>query len=137
LLLSSIVFLYPEEALCIPQEGARALIHPSDPWPLLLVALLALVVTLVLGLIGAAVGASFIDQLDGVTLPGQASKAAQNVLRQGLTIVFSVSGILAPKVAWGTPEEDHIRCWANVVATLDSFTTMDEGIAPWGEEELT
>jgi hypothetical protein len=61
----------------------------------LLVALLALVVTIVLGLIGAAVGASFIDQLGGVTLPGPASKAAQNVPQQGLSTIFSVSGILA------------------------------------------
>jgi hypothetical protein len=61
----------------------------------LLVALLALVVTIVLALIGAAVGASFIDQLGGVTLPGPASKAAQNVPQQGLTTILSVSGILA------------------------------------------
>ena len=61
----------------------------------LLVALLALVVTIVLALIGAAVGASFIDQLGGVTLPGPASKAAQNVPQQGLSTILSVSGILA------------------------------------------
>jgi hypothetical protein len=61
----------------------------------LLVALLALVVTIVLALIGAAVGASFIDQLGGVTLPGPASKAAQNVPQQGLTTILSVSGLLA------------------------------------------
>jgi hypothetical protein len=61
----------------------------------LLVALLALVVTIVLALIGAAVGASFIDQLSGVTLPGPASKAAQNIPQQGLSTIFSVSGILA------------------------------------------
>ena len=61
----------------------------------LLVALLALVVTIVLALIGAAVGASFIDQLGGVTLPGPASEAAQNVPQQGLTTILSVSGILA------------------------------------------
>jgi hypothetical protein len=61
----------------------------------LLVALLALVVTIVLALIGAAVGASFIDQLGGVTLPGPAGKAAQNVPQQGLTTILSVSGILA------------------------------------------
>src|SRR5215216_3128569 len=47
------------------------------------------------GLIGAAVGASFIDQLGGVTLPGPASKVAQNVPRQGLSTIFSISGILA------------------------------------------
>jgi MFS family permease len=61
----------------------------------LLVALLALVVTIVLALIGAAVGASFIDQLGGVTLPGPAGKAAQNVPQQGLTTILSVSGIFA------------------------------------------
>jgi hypothetical protein len=61
----------------------------------LLVALLALVVTIVLALIGAAVGASFIDQLGGVTLPGPAGKAAQNVPQQGLSTILSVSGILA------------------------------------------
>jgi amino acid transporter len=61
----------------------------------LLVALLALVVTIVLALIGAAVGANFIDQLGGVTLPGPAGKAAQNVPQQGLTTILSVSGILA------------------------------------------
>jgi hypothetical protein len=62
----------------------------------LLVAMLALVVTIVLGLIGAAVGANFIDQLGGgVTLPGPAGKAAQNVPQQGLTTILSVSGILA------------------------------------------
>jgi hypothetical protein len=61
----------------------------------LLVALMALVVTIVLALIGAAVGATFIDQLGGVTLPGPASKAAQNVPQQGLSTIFSVSGIFA------------------------------------------
>jgi hypothetical protein len=61
----------------------------------LLVALLALVVTIVLALIGAAVGANFIDQLGGVTLPGPAGKAAQNVPQQGLRTILSVSGILA------------------------------------------
>src|SRR5215204_2579400 len=61
----------------------------------LFVALLALVVTIVLALIGAAVGASFIDQLGGVTLPGPASKVAQNVRGKGLTTILSVSGILA------------------------------------------
>jgi amino acid transporter len=57
--------------------------------------LVALVVTIVLALIGAAVGASFIDQLGGVTLPGPAGKAAQNVPQQGLATILSVSGILA------------------------------------------
>jgi RNase P subunit RPR2 len=31
----------------------------------------------------------------------------------------------------------EISCWANAVATLDSFRTMDEGIAPWAEAGLT
>ena len=61
----------------------------------LLVPLLALVVTIVLALIGAAVGASFIDQLSGVTLPGPASKAAQQVPQLGLGAILSASGILA------------------------------------------
>jgi amino acid transporter len=61
----------------------------------LLVALLALVVTIVLGIIGAVIGANFIDQLSGVTLPGPAGKAAQNIPQQGLATILSVSGILA------------------------------------------
>ncbi len=61
----------------------------------LLVPLLALVVTIVLAIIGSAVGASFIDQLSGVTLPGPAGKAAQNVPQQGLGTILTVSGILA------------------------------------------
>src|ERR671914_1068988 len=61
----------------------------------LLVPLLALVITVILAIIGAAVGASFIDQLSGVTLPGTAGKAAQNVPQQGLGTILSVSGILA------------------------------------------
>jgi hypothetical protein len=61
----------------------------------LLVPLLALVVTVVLAIIGSAVGASFIDQLSGVTLPGPAGRAAQNVPQQGLTTILSVAGILA------------------------------------------
>jgi uncharacterized protein YacL len=61
----------------------------------LLVALMALVITIVLAIIGAAVGASFLDQLSGVTLPGPAGKAAQNVPQQDLGTILSVSGILA------------------------------------------
>ena len=61
----------------------------------LLVPLLALIVTVILAIVGAAVGASFIDQLSGVTLPGPAGKAAQQVPQQGLTTIISVSGILA------------------------------------------
>jgi hypothetical protein len=61
----------------------------------LLVALLALVGTLVLALVVAAVGASFIDQLSGVTLPGPAGKAAENIPQKGLGTILSVSGILA------------------------------------------
>jgi len=61
----------------------------------LLVALVALVITIILAIIGAAVGASFLDQLSGVTLPGPAGKAAQDVPQQGLSTILSVSGILA------------------------------------------
>jgi hypothetical protein len=61
----------------------------------LLVPLLALVITVILAIIGAAVGASFIDQLSGVTLPGPATQAAQQVPQQGLGTILSVSGILA------------------------------------------
>jgi hypothetical protein len=61
----------------------------------LLVAPVALVITIVLAIIGAAVGASFLDQLSGVTLPGPAGEAAQNVPQQGLGTIPSVSGILA------------------------------------------
>ena len=61
----------------------------------LLVPLLALVVTIVLVIIGGALGASFIDQLSGVTLPGPAGQAAQNVPQQGLGTILSVGGILA------------------------------------------
>jgi hypothetical protein len=48
-----------------------------------------------LAIIGAAVGARFLDQLSGVTLPGPAGKAAQQVPQQGLGTMLSVSGILA------------------------------------------
>ena len=61
----------------------------------LLVPLLALAVTLVLAIVGGLLGVSFIDQLSGVTLPGPAGKAAQNVPQQGLTTILTVSGILA------------------------------------------
>jgi uncharacterized RDD family membrane protein YckC len=61
----------------------------------LLVPLLALVITVVLAIIGAAVGTSFIDQLSGVTLPGPAGQAAQQVPQQGLGTILSASGILA------------------------------------------
>jgi hypothetical protein len=61
----------------------------------LLVPLLSLVITLILVLVGAAVNASFIDQLSGVTLPGPVGRAAQSVSQQGLTTILSVSGILA------------------------------------------
>jgi len=61
----------------------------------LLVPLLALVVTVILAIIGAALGAGFIDQLSGVTLPGPAGEAAQDVPQQGLGTILSVSGILA------------------------------------------
>ena len=61
----------------------------------LLVPLLALMVTLVLAIVGGALGASFIDQLSGVTLPGPAGRAAQSVPQQGLGTILTVSGLLA------------------------------------------
>ncbi len=73
-----------------------------------LVALLALVVTIVLALVGGTVGMSFIDNLSGVTLPVPTS-VPSNV--QGLGTILTVSGILAllfPFIggaiggAWGT-----------------------------------
>jgi hypothetical protein len=32
-----------------------------------------------------------------------------------------LEGVFSQKLAWGTQVEDHIPCWANAVATLDSF----------------
>jgi len=61
----------------------------------LLVPLLALVITVILAIIGGVLGASFIDQLSGVTLPGPISNAAQNAPQQGLGTILTVSGILA------------------------------------------
>jgi hypothetical protein len=61
----------------------------------LLVPLLALVVTLVLAIVGGLLGASFIDQLSGVTLPQNAQSAQQSVPQQGLGTILGVSGILA------------------------------------------
>ncbi len=58
----------------------------------LLVPLLSLIITMVLALIGGVVGANFIDQLSGVTLP---QGARQAVPQQGLTTILSISGILA------------------------------------------
>ena len=61
----------------------------------LLVPLLSLVITLVLVLMEAAVDTSFVVQLSSVTLPGPLGRATQSVPQQGLTMIFSVSGILA------------------------------------------
>ena len=62
----------------------------------LLVPLLALLVTLVLAIVGAVLGASFIDQLAGVTLPGPMQNAAQGIQQtQNLGTILSISGILA------------------------------------------
>lgn len=74
------------------------------------VPLLLLVVTILLALIGAAVGYSFIDQLSGVTLP-QVPGSVQQAAPQNLGTILTVSGILALLVpfiggaiggAWGT-----------------------------------
>jgi len=60
------------------------------------VPLLALLVTLLLAIFGAVVGASFIDQLTGVTLPGPMQNAAQGIKQpQNLGMILSLSGILA------------------------------------------
>jgi hypothetical protein len=61
----------------------------------ILVPLLALTATIVLALIGGAVGASFIDQLSGVTLPDPAGEVVQSIPQQGLGTILTVSGILA------------------------------------------
>ena len=63
----------------------------------LLVPLLALVVTLVLAIVGGALGVSFIDQLSGITLPQGAQSSAQQAApsTQGLGTILSISGILA------------------------------------------
>jgi hypothetical protein len=57
----------------------------------LLVPLLALAVTIVLAVIGGALGVSFIDQLSGITLP----QNAQSAQPQGLGTILTISGILA------------------------------------------
>jgi hypothetical protein len=61
----------------------------------LLVALVALVVTVILAIIGGALGLGFLDQLSGITLPAPATNAAKQVPQQGLNVILSVSGILA------------------------------------------
>jgi hypothetical protein len=55
-----------------------------------LVPLLYLVIVIVLAVIGALLGASLIDNLSGVTLPGLPDDAPQN-----LGTIFTISGILA------------------------------------------
>src|SRR5215207_5290855 len=61
-----------------------------------LLGLVGVLVTLLLAIIGAVVGASFIDQLTGVTLPGPMQNAAQGIKQpQNLATILSLSGILA------------------------------------------
>jgi hypothetical protein len=60
----------------------------------LFVPLLALVVTVLLAIAGAALGYSFIDQLSGVTLP-QVPGSVQQAAPQNLGTILTVSGILA------------------------------------------
>ena len=55
------------------------------------VALIALIVTLVLTLMGGIAGLGFINNLPGITLPGVPSDIAQ----QGLSTVLTLGGILA------------------------------------------
>ena len=62
----------------------------------LLVPLLNLIVIIVLGIAGAIVGTSFIDNLSGVALPGPVQNAAQGIQQpQNLGLVLTISGILA------------------------------------------
>ena len=62
----------------------------------LLVPLLSLLIIVVLAIIGGIVGASFIDQLSGVTLPASAQNAAQGVQKpRNLGAILTISGILA------------------------------------------
>jgi hypothetical protein len=62
----------------------------------LLVPLLNFIVIIVLGVVGAIVGTSFIDNLSGVALPGPVQNAAQGIQRpQNLGLILSISGILA------------------------------------------
>ncbi|HKH76934.1 MAG TPA: hypothetical protein VKA51_08270 [Rubrobacteraceae bacterium] len=57
----------------------------------LLVALLALIVTVVLVLLSGVVGAELINNLRGITLPG----VPQDVAQQGLNTVFTLYSVLA------------------------------------------
>ncbi len=68
----------------------------------LFVPLLALVVTILLAIAGAALGYSFIDQLSGITLPSGMQDTAQSAAQsarerspQNLGTILTVSGILA------------------------------------------
>jgi MFS family permease len=61
----------------------------------LLVPLLSLVITLLLGLLAGALGAGFIDQLGGVTLPALPPEVQGQMPQQNLGTIFTVSGILA------------------------------------------
>src|SRR5215217_2149043 len=90
----------------------------------LLVELLALVVTIVLALIGAAVGANFIDQLGGVTLPGPAGKAAQNIPQQGLT---PSSRSLASLPSCSRSSEGHLGAHVGPESDKSAPTHPQEG----------
>ena len=57
----------------------------------LLVALIALVVTLILVLLSGVVGAALINNLRGITLPG----VPEDVAQQGLNTVFTLYSVLA------------------------------------------
>lgn len=62
----------------------------------LLVPLLNFLVIIILGIVGAIVGTSFIDNLGGVALPGPVQNAAQGIQQpQNLGLVLTISGILA------------------------------------------
>lgn len=61
----------------------------------LFVPLLSLLVIIALAIIGAIVGANFLDQLGGVALPALPPQAEQAVPQQNLGTILTVSGILA------------------------------------------
>ena len=60
-----------------------------------LVPVLSLVVILLLGVVGAVVGSSLIDNLQGVALPQLPQNAQQQVPQQNLTTLLTIPGILA------------------------------------------
>jgi hypothetical protein len=56
---------------------------------------LSLLVILVLAIVGAIVGASFIDQLSGVALPQVPANVQNQIPQQGLGTILTASGVAA------------------------------------------